>query len=106
MESKFKVGDRVRHHVHGNGTVMDAQEGYEGIYCDFGYWCDESNLELIDNSPTEPMKYDRAMIAAMAMQGELSGQSAYINWANEIELAKRAVLVADALLAELEKPRQ
>lgn len=45
----------------------------------------------------------REHIAAMAMQGELSGQAIYDGWGNEKDLAKRAVLIADALLAELEK---
>jgi hypothetical protein len=45
----------------------------------------------------------RDQFAMAAMQGELAGQSQYVNWSSEKQLSKRAYEIADAMLAERER---
>lgn len=47
----------------------------------------------------------REYFAVSAMQGELSGEHSQKSWANEKDLAERSVLIADALINELNKRR-
>jgi hypothetical protein len=124
METKFKVGDRVRHETLGNGTI--TLSGFDP-YCsdhkvDFGVggdvWLNERVLTLIDPAsdmanPTASPTPDRAMIAAMCLQGYLSihsvqGSHNRLGGAEfDAEMAaKCAVAYADALIAELQKPKQ
>jgi len=107
MEQKFKVGDRVRQLKHGCGTVeqvspdnfrchikMDDDGQTINVLSDF--------MELIDATITptanEP---SRAMIAAMCLQGLLSRGGM---WDSEV-IVTDAVEAADALIAELQKPK-
>jgi len=115
METKFKVGDRVRHETHGEGDVVHIAVGEQpfGVCFDGmanghdcyghcmrgkGRYCYEYELTLITSAP--PTHPDRAMIAAMCLQGFISNGE----WdGNVIEVS---VQYADALIAELQKPKQ
>jgi hypothetical protein len=116
MERKFKVGDRVRHEDYGCGTVADAYPGE----CNFPYsvkfdsglhdvFAEDDNELMPIKSPMqpEPPKYDRAMIAAMCLQGVLSNATSteYLRNSHSA-IAEAAVSIADALITELEKPKQ
>lgn len=114
MEQKFKVGDRVRHGKYGKGSVvhiydddligvsfdgMTVGHGCSGHCVDgTGWYCKESTLTLV--TPASPTP-DRAMIAAMCLQGMLT--HTWTDWDRPI---KRSVELADALIAELQKPKQ
>jgi len=131
METKFKVGDRVRHETHGAGMVVSIisrdpafgvcfDEMTEGHHCQGccidgkGWYCYEYELTPItSDQPTPPTHPDRAMIAAMALQGYLSihsfqGSHNRLGGAEfDAEMAaKCAVAYADALIAELKKTKQ
>jgi len=131
METKFKVGDRVRHEKHGEGDVVQIAVGEHPIGVCFygmanghdchgqcakgkGWYCYEYELTLITSEqPAPPTHPDRAMIAAIAMQGYLSihsfqGSHNRLGGAEfDAEMAaKCAVAYADALIAELQKPKQ
>jgi RNA polymerase-interacting CarD/CdnL/TRCF family regulator len=116
METKFKVGDRVRHPLHGTGTVDYISS--DGLRC---YVATDTMgegvinvssdlLELIEPAPTAAPTPDRAMIAAMCLQGIISsldnaGMIQYRS-CNTDEAAQLALLYTDALIAELQKPKQ
>ena len=137
METRFKVGDRVRHDKYGDGTVkffehgdnhyaveFDKETGWShdgGGHCKLNHasWQMAINLTLIESEPEKrdrlikemqstPLTFipndpepSRAMIAAMAMQGMLAGGGMF-----GVEMmAKDAVELADALIAELQKPK-
>jgi hypothetical protein len=117
METRFKVGDRVSDHHYGDGTVMHCDgrmhvvafdEEYPSLNECNGYapkgnglWIDMSHLSLIATDTTPPTHPDRAMIAAMALQGLLT--HTWTDWDRPI---KRSVELADALIAELQKTKQ
>ena len=107
---KFKVGDRVRHETLGDGLI--TQDGGVGDYkVEFDQngvlWIGQRALTNLTVSELEHPS--RAMIAAMAMQGLIQG----ITWmdANDIictrpqDVAEIATVYADALIAELQKPK-
>jgi hypothetical protein len=112
METKFKVGDRVRHWEYGDGTVEnvssdglrsyvnmdDMEDGVINVFSD--------NLKLIEPAPTASPTPDRAMIAAMAMQGILSSSLGKDSEEAAILVAKASIMYADALIAELQRPNQ
>ena len=112
MERKFKVGDGVNNVDYGGGKVIDVFPHQ----CNFPYTVafesgirdcfDDDGITLIDR-PTEPPKYDRAMIAAMCLQGVLSNATSteYLRNSHSA-IAEAAVAIADALITELEKPKQ
>jgi hypothetical protein len=122
METKFKVGDRVRHEEHGEGDVVHIAVGEPPIGVCFdgmanghdcaglcmsgkGWYCYEYELTPITSEqPAPPTHPDRAMIAAMAMQGIISSGIRVAYLENEVAIA--AVSYADALIAELQKPKQ
>jgi len=131
METKFKVGDRVRHEKYGEGIVVHIAVGEPPIGVCFdgmdnghdckghcmggkGWYCYGYELTLITSAqPSPPTHPDRAMIAAMALQGYLSihsfqGSHNRLGGAEfDAEMAaKCAVAYADALIAELQKPKQ
>ena len=125
MERKFKVGDRVRHKVYGDGTVMfvcnskfggtpytvqfdkshpDLHDGklydspsFEDHRC---WFCNDSNLTLITDRHTYDR--DRFDAAVAAMQGLLASG----NTGGFENTAHRSVSYADALIAELQKPKK
>jgi hypothetical protein len=118
MEKQFKVGDRVRHERHGAGTVVSIisldpafgvcfDEMTNGHDCQGnciegkGWYCYEKDLILIASAAPTP---DRAMIAAMAMQGLLATNLFYGQ--RYEDPAVISVRYADALIAELQKPKQ
>ncbi len=118
MEQKIKVGDRVNVTGYGHGKIIEVftpehnfpyavefDSGLKDLFCEH-----DGRLSLIDTDQTAAVvKYDRAMIAAMAMQGLIQG----ITWmdANDIictrpqDVAEIATVYADALIAELQKPK-
>jgi hypothetical protein len=105
MGHKFKVGDRVRHEQLGRGLVVQCEDGSDGYdyfvyFLDEGLgtmWIAERALTPIIPPTTEP---SRAMIAAMCLQGFIANGE----WdGNVIEVS---VQYADALTAELAKPKQ
>ena len=116
MERKFKVGDRVNNVDYGDGKVIDVFPHH----CNFPYEVafesgigdcfDDDGITLIDRpQPTETPKYDRAMIAAMAMQGLLVNYKEHGMYGNSEGypmVAMQAVQCADELITELEKPKQ
>jgi hypothetical protein len=74
-----------------------------------GWYCYEGDLTLIASeqpAPTTEPTPDRAMIAAMAMQGLCANHGSYGSGNGPIDIAERAVLIADAIIAELQKPKQ
>ncbi len=109
MEKQFKVGDRVRHPNYGDGRVeyvsIDGHRCYiniDGMGEDvINVSCDL--LKLIEPAPTATPTPDRAMVAAMAMQGLLSSTWGKDNEDSAISLAKASVMYADALIAEIQK---
>ena len=114
MERKFKVGDRVNNVDYGDGKVIDVFPNQ----CNFPYTVafdsgmsdcfDDDGITLIDRpQTTEQPKYDRAMIAAMCLQGVLSNATSteYLRNSHSA-IAEAAVAIADALITELEKPKQ
>lgn len=114
MERKFKVGDRVNNVDYGDGKVIDVFPHH----CNFPYEVafesgigdcfDDDGITLIDRpQTTEQPKYDRAMIAAMCLQGVLSNATSteYLRNSHSA-IAEAAVAIADALITELEKPKQ
>jgi hypothetical protein len=115
METKFKVGDRVRHPLHGTGTVDYISS--DGLRC-YVRDCAEGGvinvssdlLKLIEPAPTAAPTPDRAMIAAMAMQGLLASfefrASRLYDGHNFGEPAAASVRYADALIAELKRTKQ
>jgi hypothetical protein len=124
METRFKVGDRVRHEERGEGDVVHIEVGeqpfgvcFDGMayghdchgHCTEGkgWYCYEYELTLIPSAqPAPPTHPDRAMIAAMAMQGILSSSLGKDNKDAAISVAKASVMYADALIAELQKTKQ
>ena len=161
METKFKVGDRVRHVLGHEGIIESAQTDsikvkvtyykprtsgippktrtqrtafgrkikspnfYDDLYINYKIKEDkyllpswrvvESETEmanrLIKEMQSTPLTFvpneptpDRAMIAAMAMQGIISSGIRVAYLENEVAIA--AVSYADALIAELQKPKQ
>ena len=116
MEKKFKVGDRVRH-VNG----WDSTVGYvssDGLRCyvdtdvmgDSVINVSSDLLKLIEPAPTAAPTPDRAMIAAMCLQGLLASfefrASRLYDGHNFGEPAAASVRYADALISELEKTKQ
>jgi hypothetical protein len=116
MEKNFKVGDRVRHPNCGDGTVEDVSS--DGLRC---YVAADTMgegvinlssdlLKLIDPAPTASPTPDRAMIAAMCLQGLLASfefrASRLYDGHNFGDTAAASVRYADALIAELQKPKQ
>jgi hypothetical protein len=124
MGRRFKAGDRVRHYVHGDGTVMflpdrigglsytvqfdrshpDLHDGelydlprFENHRC---WFCKDSDLTLITDQTT--CDRDRFEVAMAAMQGLLASG----NTGGFENTAFRSVCYADALIAELQKPKQ
>jgi hypothetical protein len=116
METKFKVGDRVRH-VHGWDSTVEYVSS-DGLRCyvvtntmrDSVINVSSDRLKLIEPAPTALPTPDRAMIAAMCLQGLLSSfefmASRLYDGHNFGEPAAASVRYADALIAELEKPKQ
>ena len=66
---KFKVMDRVKHHIYGKGTVVNVNSCYgvsfdtardifhalDGSCMDgHGYWCDEDELTIVEVAETKP----------------------------------------------------
>jgi hypothetical protein len=116
MERKFKVGDGVNNVDYGDGKVIDVFPHQ----CNFPYTVafesgmrdcfDDDGITLIDRpQTTEPPKYDRAMIAAMCLQVLCSMQNKGVIESIQDGIdstAKMSVMYADALIAELEKPKQ
>jgi hypothetical protein len=125
METRFKVGDRVRHEMLGLGVIINSEAGSNGrdYKVDFGddgiVWLAERVLtifeseseirdRLIKEMQSTPLTFipnnpdpSRAMIAAMCLQGLLAGGGMF-----GVEMmAKDAVDLADALIAELAKPK-
>jgi hypothetical protein len=116
METKFKVGDRVRHEEYGDGTVVGVgSDGYR-CYVNIDDMARDSanvlseNLKLIEPSPTAAPTPDRAMIAAMCLQGLLASfefrASRLYDGHNFGEPAAASVRYADALIAELKRTKQ
>ena len=113
METRFKVGDRVRHEQLGRGLVVQCEDGSDG-YDYFVYfleeglgtmWIAERALTPIIPPTTEP---SRAMIAAMCLQGLCSMQNkgTFESVQDCIDsAAKLSVQYADTLIAELQKPK-
>ena len=105
METRFKVGDRVRHEEHGDGMVCDVV-GKQCLICfteatdvrKVG-WVKRRELTIISHA----LSPDRAMIAAMAMQGLFAKEQFNVEQAHLV--ASVAVKYADALIAELQKPK-
>jgi hypothetical protein len=107
MEQKFKVGDRVRHLKHGFGTV--EQVSPDNFRCHIKLDDDGETInvlsdfiELIDTATNDPSP-SRAMIAAMALQGLFAKEQFNVEQADWV--ASVAVKYADALIAELQKPK-
>ena len=112
METKFRIGDRVRHPNYGEGTVEYVSR--DGMRC----YVTKDNmgegvinvssdlLKLIEPAPTASPTPDRAMIAAMAMQGILSSSLGKDSEEAAILVAKASIMYADALIAELQRPNQ
>ena len=106
MEKKFKVGDRVRHEEYGTGTVdyvnndhgrcnviLDDNDVLANVMAD--------TLTLLHAPAPTP---DRAMIAAIVCGGYCANQ--YTPHQNPEHVAKYAVEITDALIAELQRPKQ
>jgi len=123
METKFKVGDRVRHETHGAGMVVSIisrdpafgvcfDEMTEGHHCQGccidgkGWYCYEKDLTLIPSAqPAPPTHPDRANYAFGFAKTMLENTTEF----NELFLARipiEAVALADALIAELQRPKQ
>jgi hypothetical protein len=123
METRFKVGDRVRHDKYGDGTVkffehgdnhyaveFDKETGWShdgGGHCKLNHasWQMAINLALIESeSEKNDPEPDRAMIAAMCLQGLLAAETfAGLGYEDPAVISVR---YADALIAELAKPKQ
>ena len=114
MERKFKVGDGVNNVDYGGGKVIDVFPHQ----CNFPYTVafdsgvidcfDDDGITLIYRPlPDPPKQYDRVMIAAMCLQGVLSNATSteYLRNSHSA-IAEAAVAIADALITELEKPKQ
>jgi len=120
METKFKVGDRVNDHHYGDGTVMHCDgrmhvvafdEEYPSLNECNGYapkgnglWIDMSHLSLIatDTTPPTPPDRDRFEVAKSVMAALIISGDARAN----SETARESVQYADALIAELQRPKQ
>jgi hypothetical protein len=79
-------------------TFADGIEWYRTE--PFGNWRPKSFRSLTGIDP------NRAMIAAMAMQGLLANSNPQILTMTEDSFAKMSIKQADALIAELQKPKQ
>jgi hypothetical protein len=131
METLFKVGDRVRHEKYGDGTIVfqfpngdytvefdDSNPNlHNGFLLPSPKFKEDHCLFLSDRDldPIGPItttnEPSRAIIAAMAMQGLLANPE----WAKTINtddfdefkdrVSNASVELADALIAELQKPK-
>jgi hypothetical protein len=135
-KQKFKVGDRVSDADYGNGTILhfDDKDGMYVVDFDLshpalsdcngyahsgnGMYIDEVHLTLIESVeqsfermrkemlntpltfiPTASPTYDRGLFAACMGAGMVA------HYGNEANM-EMAVMLADALIAELQKPKQ
>jgi len=102
METRFKVGDRVRHLKHGFGTV--EQVSPDNFRCHIKLDDDGETInvlsdfiELIDTATNDPSP-SRAMIAA------IMGGGLIIKYGELADMSS-AVRKADALITELARPK-
>jgi hypothetical protein len=121
METKFKVGDRVRHERFGEGIVRGEHDEMVAVEFDKaqelhdcygkcakgkGWYCEEKDLTLITSAqPAPPTHPDRADYAFGFARTMLEKTTEF----NELFLARtpiEAVALADALIAELQRPKQ
>lgn len=107
IEQKFKVGDTILVPAVITEVNLDSPEYKLSLLDGDFLWATKETLSQC-SSDTVP-EPNRAMIAAMAMQGLIQG----ITWmdANDIictrpqDVAEIATVYADALIAELQKPK-
>jgi hypothetical protein len=119
MSTKFKKGDRVQHGEWGFGTVVhiidvkppigvcfdELTNGHDcrGRCADGrGRYCEDEDLTLIKSEhPAQGYDRDRFEAAKAAMAALIISGDARAN----SETARDAVQYADALIAELQKPK-
>ncbi len=109
METKLKKGSRVSHPTCGTGTITTINGDGDRCHIRTGISEQLHNVRVDELTLLDAPEYDRAGMATAAMQGLLG-----IDWEIKQEpiedtLAKmvawQAVKCADALIAELQKPK-